>query len=99
MRTPKLEYSVTRMFMSSHRDQNNWRPVCRAILPGDPIDQATARSLHARLLNTAAARRLRSLDRALDGREEDAEYWKGCAPAVLRRAAEVRGDQKFQRLP
>jgi hypothetical protein len=87
------------MFMSSHRDPNSWRPVCRAILPGDPIDQATARSLHARLLNTAAARRLRSFDRALDGRGEDAEYWKGCAPAVIRRAAEVRGDRKFQRLP
>jgi hypothetical protein len=87
------------MFMSPHRNPEAWRPVCRAILPGDPIDQATARSLHARLLNTAAARRLRSFDRALDGRSEDAEYWKGCAPAVIRRAAEVRCDQKFQRLP
>ena len=37
--------------------------------------------------------------RALDGRVEDAEYWKGCAPAVIRRAAEVRGDRQFQRLP
>ena len=87
------------MFISSHRNQDTWRPVCRAILPGDPIDQATARSLHARLLNTAAARRLRSFDRRLDGRDEDALYWKGCAPAVIRRAAELRGDMKFQRLP
>lgn len=87
------------MYISSHRNSDTWRPMCRAILPGDPIDQATARSLHARLLNTAAARRLRSLDRALDGRMEDAEYWKGCAPAVIRRAIEVRGDRGFQRLP
>ena len=87
------------MFISSHRNSENWRPVCRAILPGDPLDRATARGLHARLLNTAAARRLRSFDRALDGRVEDAEYWKGCAPAVIRRAAEVRGDRQFQRLP
>jgi hypothetical protein len=87
------------MYIAPHRNSETWRPVCRAILPGDPIDQATARSLHARLLNTAAARRLRAFDRALDGREEDALYWKGCAPAVIRRAAEVRCDRSFQRLP
>ena len=57
-----------------------------------PPVQPTARSEHARLLTVAAARRLRSKERAGLGRLDDALYWKEVAPVALSKAARLRRD-------
>jgi Ethanolamine utilization protein EutJ (predicted chaperonin) len=80
-------------------NQDVFRPVGRAFLPGDVIANETSGGQHAKLLQTAAARRLRSAERVGCGRNEDAEYWKQCAPVALRKASALRLQSDFRRLP
>lgn len=86
------------MFLSIERlapaeEGSAWigEPLRRPQLP------TTARGEHARLLQIAAARRLRAQERASLGRHEDAAYWKTVACAPLLRAALAR--ISFNRLP
>ncbi len=60
---------------------------------------ATARSTHAHMLEVAAARRLRALERANAHRDEDAEYWKAVAPAAIAKARALREERSFAALP
>ncbi|OJU13815.1 MAG: hypothetical protein BGN86_05285 [Caulobacterales bacterium 68-7] len=63
------------------------------------IVQPTCRGEHARMLAIAAARRLRAVERAGLARGEDAGYWKAVAPFAIRKAAGLRGEVGFGRLP
>lgn len=68
--------------------------------PGSPIlIEPTPRALHARLLDNAAQRRLRGVERKLCGRAEDADYWLHAAPVAVRRACALREDKSFAALP
>ena len=60
---------------------------------------ATARSAHAHMLEVAAARRLRAVERANAHRTEDADYWKAVAPAALAKARALRETRSFAPLP
>lgn len=64
-----------------------------------PEAQPTPRGEHARLLSIAAARRLRAVERMLDQRPEDADYWKAVAPSALGRARDWRVADGFVGLP
>ena len=66
--------------------------------PAYPV-QTTARSAHAHMLEVAAARRLRALERANACRGEDADYWKAVAPAALAKARALREARTFAALP
>ena len=66
--------------------------------PEYPV-QATARSAHAHMLDVAAARRLRALERSNAQRTEDADYWKAVAPAALAKARALRETRSFAPLP
>ena len=48
------------------------------------------RALHARLLENAAARRRRALERRRAHRDEDARFWLGAAPVAVLKASELR---------
>jgi hypothetical protein len=61
--------------------------------------KACAREEHARMLNIAAARRLRAFERACAHRDEDASQWKRFAPVALTKAASLRRDPEFPQLP
>ncbi len=63
-------------------------PVARV----EPITPGLGRADHARMLAHAAKRRL-------SARGEDAGYWKACAPAAIAKAAAIRADASFARLP
>jgi hypothetical protein len=54
---------------------------------------SSSRAEHARMLEHAAVRRRRAA--GLDERD----YWRACAPAALVRAARLRGEADFARLP
>ena len=58
-----------------------------------------ARALHARLLENAAQRRLRGLERLRSRRLEDADYWLGAAPEAVRKASALREEKSFAPLP
>lgn len=64
-----------------------------------PEPRQTPRGRHAQLLNVAAARRRRSVERAGLHRAEDAGYWKAVAPTAVYKAAELRADDSFPALP
>lgn len=51
------------------------------------------------MLEVAAARRLRALERAGAHRTEDADYWKAVAPAALAKARTLRKARNFATLP
>jgi hypothetical protein len=68
------------------------------VRPNYPVP-ATARSAHAHMLEVAAARRLRALERAGAHRPEDADYWKAVAPAALAKARALREARSFATLP
>lgn len=74
-----------------------------AIWSGDPLPPlalpVTARGEHARMLDIAAARRRRAIERAAVCRFEDADYWKAVAPAAVSRARATRGQADFTPLP
>jgi hypothetical protein len=68
------------------------------VRPDYPVP-ATARSAHAHMLEVAAARRLRAVERADADRAEDADYWKAVAPAALAKARALREARSFAPLP
>ena len=71
-----------------------------AVLPGDPPSMAPKpRGLHARLLETAAARRRRALERRSSQRHDDAAYWLQTAPMAVAKATAVRTQDGFSPLP
>ncbi|MEH6663887.1 MAG: hypothetical protein V7678_03470 [Brevundimonas sp.] len=65
--------------------------------PAVPNDHP--RALHARLMQNAALRRRRGLERRHAGRPDDAAYWLGAAPLALRKAAELRLGRRLAALP
>jgi hypothetical protein len=70
-----------------------WTPALRSLPRAlRPNEGMTPRADHARMLAHAAVRRLRALG-------QDGGYWKACAPMALRRAAALRRDRGFSRLP
>lgn len=69
-------------------------------VPGSPaIPALTPRALHARLLDNAAARRRRGIERRQAQREDDASYWMAAAPMAVRKACDLRHEQTFPALP
>ena len=70
-------------------------------VPGSPaIAELSPRALHARLLENAALRRLRGLERKQAHRDDDAGYWFSAAPVAVRKACELRcEDKSFAALP
>jgi len=69
-------------------------------VPGSPaIRELHPRALHARLLENAAQRRLRGMERRRADRPEDADYWLHAAPVAVRRACALREESSFAPLP
>ena len=69
-------------------------------VPGSPaIVELSPRALHARLLENAALRRRRGLERLRSNRLEDADYWLNAAPVAVRRASALREEKSFAPLP
>ena len=70
-------------------------------VPGSPaIAELSPRALHARLLENAALRRLRGLERKQAHRDDDAGYWFSAAPVAVRKACELRcEDKSFAPIP
>lgn len=69
-------------------------------VPGAPaIAEPTARALHARLLENAALRRMRGVERLRADRLDDANYWLHAAPAAVRKACALREEKSFAPLP
>ena len=69
-------------------------------VPGSPaITELSPRALHARLLENAALRRMRGLERRREHRLEDADYWLHAAPMAVRKASALREDKSFAPLP
>ncbi len=69
-------------------------------VPGSPaIAELSPRALHARLLENAALRRMRGLERRREHRLEDADYWLHAAPMAVRKASALREDKSFAPLP
>lgn len=69
--------------------------------PGSPaIHDLSPRAMHARLLENAAQRRLRGVERKTCGRLDDASYWLHAAPVAVKKACELRQESKsFAPLP
>lgn len=80
-----------------HRQTLYATPVPR--LGGPAEAPRTARAAHAHLLDVAAARRLRAVQRRIACRNEDADYWKAVAPAALAKARSLRQASGFAALP
>jgi hypothetical protein len=69
-------------------------------VPGAPaIAGLSPRALHARLLENAALRRRRGVERLRSNRAEDADYWLHAAPVALRKASALREQKSFAPLP
>ena len=69
-------------------------------VPGSPaIVEISHRALHARLLENAALRRMRGLERRREQRLEDADYWLHAAPMAVRKASALREERSFAPLP
>lgn len=68
--------------------------------PGAPaVAELSPRALHARLLENAALRRRRGVERLLSNRAEDADYWLHAAPVAVRKACALREHKSFAPLP
>lgn len=79
------------MFISVVRPAVEPKGPDAVAVPGSPaITEATPRALHARLLENAALRRLRGLERRRAHRDDDAGYWFSAAPMAVRKASELR---------
>ncbi len=79
------------MFISVLRPAVEPRGLDAVAVPGSPaIAEASPRALHARLLENAALRRLRGLERRRAHRDDDAGYWFNAAPMAVRKACELR---------
>ena len=69
-------------------------------VPGSPaIAELSPRALHARLLQNAALRRMRGLERRRERRLDDADYWLHAAPLAVRKASALREEHSFAPLP
>ncbi len=69
-------------------------------VPGSPaIAELSPRALHARLLENAARRRMRGLERLRSQRLDDADYWLRAAPVAVRKASALREERSFAPLP
>jgi len=69
-------------------------------VPGSPaIAELSPRALHARLLENAALRRLRGLERRREQRMDDADYWLHAAPIAVRKACALREERSFSPIP
>lgn len=69
-------------------------------VPGSPaIAELSPRALHARLLENAALRRMRGLERRREQRVEDADYWLHAAPIAVRKASALREERSFAPIP
>jgi len=69
-------------------------------VPGSPaIVELSPRALHARLLENAALRRMRGLERRREHRLDDADYWLHAAPIAVKKASALREDKSFLSLP
>ena len=69
-------------------------------VPGSPaIVEISPRALHARLLENAALRRMRGLERRREQRLDDADYWLHAAPIAVRKASALREEKSFAPLP
>ncbi|GAA0644237.1 hypothetical protein [Brevundimonas lenta] len=69
-------------------------------VPGSPaIAAMSPRALHARLLENAALRRMRGVERRRCNRHEDARYWLHAAPVAVQRASALREHTSFAPLP
>jgi hypothetical protein len=69
-------------------------------VPGSPsIPELSPRALHARLLENAALRRRRGLERLRSQRLDDADYWLQAAPVAIRKASALREERSFAPLP
>ena len=69
-------------------------------VPGSPaIAELSPRALHARLLENAALRRMRGLERRRQRRLDDADYWLHAAPIAVKKAMALREDRSFAPLP
>ncbi len=69
-------------------------------VPGSPaIAELSPRALHARLLENAALRRMRGLERRREQRLEDADYWLHAAPIAVRKASALREERSFAPIP
>jgi hypothetical protein len=89
------------MFMSiAHPAVEPSGPDAVAV-PGSPaIAELSPRALHARLLENAALRRMRGLERKQAHRDDDAGYWFSAAPAAIRKACALRlEDRSFAPIP
>ena len=79
------------MFISIHRPEMEPQAPDAVATPWSPaIHELKPRALHARLLDNAAQRRLRGLQRRACGRADDADYWLGAAPQAVRKACDLR---------
>ncbi|MES2835155.1 MAG: hypothetical protein V4707_10655 [Pseudomonadota bacterium] len=68
--------------------------------PGAPIvAELSPRAMHARLLENAALRRQRGVERLRSNRAEDADYWLHAAPVAVRKACAIREHKSFAPLP
>lgn len=69
-------------------------------VPGSPaIPALPPRALHARLLENAALRRRRGVERLRNNRLDDADYWLHAAPVAVRKASALREEKSFAPLP
>jgi hypothetical protein len=69
-------------------------------VPGAPaVPALSPRALHARLLENAALRRMRGVERRRCNRHEDAHYWLHAAPVAVRKACALREERSFAPLP
>lgn len=74
-------------------------PDAVAVPCSPAIAELSPRAMHARLLENAALRRMRGIERRRAHRDEDARYWFSAAPLAIRKASALRGDAGFAHLP
>jgi hypothetical protein len=88
------------MFMTIARPAVEPQGPDTVAVPGSPaIPELSPRALHARLLQNAALRRMRGLERLRSHRQADADYWLQAAPVAVRKACALREEKSFAPLP
>jgi hypothetical protein len=91
---------VTQMFIAIARPAVEPVGPDPVAVPGSPsVPVLSPRALHARLLENAALRRRRGLERRQMNRLDDADYWLHAAPVAVRKASQLRAEAAFLRLP
>ena len=89
-----------RMFIAIARPAVEPQGPDAVAVPGSPaIAELSPRALHARLLQNAALRRMRGLERRRERRLDDADYWLHAAPLAVRKASALREERSFAPLP